>query len=170
VAIALAAELRGSPGAPRVGVHLGFDAPPLTRAREAFAALAGAPGPIGVAAHAPGEVAAAAAAGADYAHLAPIFDPLSKPRERPALGVEALGEAARRRAGFRVLAQGGIDAAGAALALRAGARGVAVTGAILSAADPGAAAAALRATLDAAARSPVPAPLSPGAQAAEDGG
>jgi thiamine monophosphate synthase len=47
-----------------------------------------------------------------------------------------------------VLAQGGIDARGATLALAAGAAGVAVTGAILLAPDPARAAAELRRALD----------------------
>jgi thiamine monophosphate synthase len=47
-----------------------------------------------------------------------------------------------------VLAQGGVDASNAAECVRAGAAGVAVTGAILAAADPAAAAAALRRALD----------------------
>jgi thiamine-phosphate pyrophosphorylase len=51
-----------------------------------------------------------------------------------------------------VLAQGGIEAGNAAACIRAGAAGVCVTGAILSAADPERAAAALRRTLDEAAR------------------
>jgi thiamine-phosphate pyrophosphorylase len=166
VAIALAAELGG---ALPVGVHLGFDAPPLAAAREALTALAGAAGPVGVAAHAAPEVAQAAAAGADYAHLAPVFDPLSKPRERPALGTRALAEASQGLGACRLLAQGGIEGARAGEAVRAGAHGVAVTGAILAAPDPAAAAAALRATLDAAARARGATPLSPGTPAAEDG-
>jgi thiamine-phosphate pyrophosphorylase len=47
-----------------------------------------------------------------------------------------------------VLAQGGIDAANAASMVAAGAAGVAVTGAILLADDPGRAAAGLRSALD----------------------
>ncbi len=127
------------------GVHLGFDAMAPGPAR----ALLGAGRLVGVSAHAPGELAGAAAEGADYAHLAPIFAPFSKPPERPALGLAALGAA--RASGLPVLAQGGIDAARAAGAVRAGATGVAVTGAVLGAPDPRAAAAALRAALDAAA-------------------
>jgi thiamine monophosphate synthase len=50
-----------------------------------------------------------------------------------------------------VLAQGGIDAGHAGACVAAGAAGVAVTGAILAAADPAEAAAALRRALDAAA-------------------
>ena len=50
--------------------------------------------------------------------------------------------------GLPVLAQGGVDAERVAPLLAAGAAGVAVTGAILMAQDPGAATAALRAALD----------------------
>jgi thiamine-phosphate pyrophosphorylase len=149
-----AAEAPGGTGARngvRIGVHLGFDAPPLERARHAIEELALRHGPIGVAAHDADEVARAAAAGADYAHLAPIFDPLSKPRERTPLGTEALARASEYSNGCRLFAQGGIEAANAAEALRAGANGVAVTGAILGATHPGRAAARLRATLDEAA-------------------
>ena len=127
------------------GVHLGFDALGPEEAR----ALLGPGRLVGVSAHAPAELAAAAAAGADYAHLAPIFAPFSKPAERPALGLEVLAEAARDAA-LPVLAQGGIDATRAAAAVRAGAAGVAVTGIVLGAPDPRAAARALREALDGA--------------------
>lgn len=134
------------------GVHLGFDAADPIRAR----AVLDDDGHrqrhrhlIGVSTHAPDELAAAARAGADYAHLAPIFAPLSKPAERPSLGPGAL--AAARDAGIPVLAQGGIDADNAGDVIRSGAAGVAVTGAVLLASDPGAAARALRSALDAAA-------------------
>jgi thiamine-phosphate pyrophosphorylase len=137
VDVALAAEADG--------VHLGFDAMAAAQAR----ALLGPDRLVGVSAHAPHELAAAAAGGAAYAHLAPLFQPFSKPPERPALGLAALAGA--RAAGLPVLAQGGIDAARAAAAVRAGAAGVAVTGAVLGAGDPGAAARALRAALDSAA-------------------
>jgi thiamine-phosphate pyrophosphorylase len=126
------------------GVHLGFDALAPAQAR----ALLGPDRLVGVSAHGVDELGPAAAAGADYAQLAPIFDPFSKAPARPPLGLAAL--AAARGAGLPVLAQGGIDAARAAAAVRAGAAGVAVTGAVLGAADPAAAAAALRAALDAA--------------------
>lgn len=123
------------------GLHLGFDGMPLAAARR----LLGEAALLGVSCHAPQEVEAAQ--GADYALLAPIFPPLSKPAERPALGPAAL----RRAAGARpLLAQGGIEAANAGRCLAAGAAGVAVTGAILGQEDAGAAAAALRRALDAA--------------------
>jgi thiamine-phosphate pyrophosphorylase len=89
---------------------------------------------------------APAASEVDYVQLAPIFAPLSKPADRPALGLGALAAAAAGP--LPVLAQGGIDARGAAAARDAGAAGVAVTGAIWLAPDPRAAAAALREALD----------------------
>jgi thiamine-phosphate pyrophosphorylase len=132
VALALAAD----------GVHLGFDA---MRARDARQLLG--PGAlVGVSAHAPEEVATAAAEGASYAHLAPIFDPRSKPASRVALGVAAISAASAH--GIPVLAQGGVDPQRCSEVLAAGAAGVAVTGDILMAADPGAAAARLRRALD----------------------
>ncbi len=126
------------------GVHLGFDALPPA---EAAALLA--PGAIvGVSAHTPAEVEAAGRAGAGYAHLAPVWSPLSKPPERAPLGLEGLRAGCGH--GIPVLAQGGLTAARCAEALAAGAAGVAVTGHVLQADDPGLAAAALRAALDAA--------------------
>lgn len=123
------------------GAHLGFDALPLPEAR----ALLGDAARLGVSAHDPEEVGRAA--GADYAHLAPIFPPLSKAASRAPLGAAALGRAAR--AGTPVLAQGGVTAANAGDCLRAGAAGVAVTGAI-DPRRPEAGARALREALDAA--------------------
>jgi thiamine-phosphate pyrophosphorylase len=132
VALAIAAD----------GVHLGFDA--LPPAETAGLMPEGAS--IGVSTHAADEVRAARAAGADYVHLAPIWDPLSKPAERAALGLVGLREACRH--GLPVLAQGGVTPERCPELRRAGAGGVAVTGCILQADDPGAAAAALRARLD----------------------
>ena len=137
VDVALALGLRG--------VHLGFDALAPGRA----CALLAPHGFVGCSAHAPAEVEAAAEAGAHYAHLAPIFPPLSKPVQRPPLGPQAIETAATH--GIPVLAQGGVEADHCGDLIRAGAAGVAVTGAILMHSDPGAAAAALRSALDAAA-------------------
>lgn len=120
------------------GVHLGFDAPPPAEARR----LLGSDALVGVSCHAAAEVGTATAA--HYAHLAPIFEPFSKAPTRSPLGTAALGDAR----GLPVLAQGGIAPENAEECIAAGAAGVAVTGAILLAADPGRAAAALRASLD----------------------
>ena len=124
------------------GAHLGFDALAPGEAR----ALLGGEAWIGVSAHSPGEVAAAARAGADYAHLAPVFDPRSKPATRPALGPEALRAASRH--GIPVLAQGGIDPERTRAALTAGAAGIAVTGAILMSDTPARSTSLLREALD----------------------
>jgi thiamine-phosphate pyrophosphorylase len=137
------------------GAHLGGGALPPAAAR----ALLGASALLGVSTHAPAELAAAAREPIDYAQLAPIFEPLSKPAERAALGLGALREAAGHA--LAVLAQGGIDAARAAACVEAGAAGVCVTGEILLSDDPGAATARLRAALDAAAARSRAATLSP---------
>ena len=126
---------------PAEGVHLGGDALPPAEAR----ALLGPRARIGVSAHTPLEVERASENACDYVHLAPIFDPLSKPAERAALGLSALAEASR--AGLPVLAQGGVTAEHGRKILATGAAGIAVTGAISLADDPGAAAASLRRAL-----------------------
>jgi thiamine-phosphate pyrophosphorylase len=121
------------------GIHLGHDAVDPAAARRLLP-----PGAlVGISTHAVSE--ALAAREVDNLQLAPIFAPLSKPAERPALGLAALAAAAKGP--LPVLAQGGIDARSAAAARAAGAAGVAVTGAIWLAPDPRAAAAALREAL-----------------------
>ena len=122
------------------GIHLGGDGMPPAVARRLLpqGAL------VGISTHAVAE--ALAAQEVDYVQLAPIFAPLSKPADRPALGLAALAAAAAGP--LPVLAQGGIDARSAAAARDAGAAGVAVTGAIWLAPDPRAAAEGLREALD----------------------
>jgi len=147
------------------GFHLGVDAID-PQAAAALAAICPAAALIGLSCHDAAEIEAAARADLPpaYAHLAPIWDPRSKPAERPALGLGELGRAARlgATAGIRVLAQGGIDPARAAAAVVAGAAGVAVTGLIRQAADPAEAARALRHALDAAPAPPAVAPAAAG--------
>src|SRR5216684_3949092 len=92
-------------------------------------------GLIGVSTHAPEEAAAQLAAGADYVTLSPIFLTASKPGYGPAVGLDALAAAARLSRG-PIIALGGIDAANAAACLTAGARGIAVMGEVMRAADP----------------------------------
>jgi thiamine-phosphate diphosphorylase len=124
------------------GVHLGFDAMAVADARALLASTA----QVGVSTHAEPEIRTAARAGADYVHLAPIFDPISKPAERPPLGVAVLEKLADLD--IPVHAQGGLDAERARAAVAAGAAGVAVTGPILLADDPRQAARRLRSALD----------------------
>ena len=64
------------------------------------------------------------AGGADYAILAPIFQPLSKPDSRPPLGLQTLQRLARISP-VPILALGGITEANAQLCIDYGAAGVA---------------------------------------------
>ena len=92
-------------------------------------------GLIGVSTHSVGEAAAQLRAGADYVTLSPIFVTDSKPGYGPALGLEALAAAARSARG-PIIALAGIGPENAAACLAAGARGIAVMGEIMRAADP----------------------------------
>jgi thiamine-phosphate pyrophosphorylase len=89
---------------------------------------------IGVSAHTLADVADAAAVGADYVTLSPIFVTASKPGYGPALGVDAITEAAK--AGIAVVALGGVTADAAKPCLGAGAAGVAVMGEIMRSERP----------------------------------
>ena len=122
------------------GVHLGWDAVSPAQARS----LLGPRAEIGVSAHAPEEIDPDG--GASYAHLAPVFAPLSKTSERAARGLDTLARAVAR--GVPVLAQGGITPERAREVVAVGAAGVAVTGALLAADDPAAVARAFRDALD----------------------
>jgi len=89
---------------------------------------------IGFSAHSVAEVSSAKDAGADYVTLSPIFPTASKPGYGPALGLEAIREAAK--AGIPVFALGGVLPENAASCREAGAYGVAVMGAVMRAEDP----------------------------------
>lgn len=128
------------------GVHLGFDAlDPATAA-----GLLPETSLIGVSLHSVLEVDRLAEITQStpclYAHLAPIWDPRSKPASRPALGLDRLADACG--SGPRILAQGGLDPARAEKAIQAGAAGIAVTGLLTGSADPIAAVRQLRDALD----------------------
>jgi len=111
------------------GVHLSGGGDPKAARRRLPHGL------VGVSAHSPKEAAAQLAAGADYVTLSPIFLSASKPGYGPALGLDALAEAARLAPG-PVIALAGIDADNAAACLAAGARGIAVMGEVMRTADP----------------------------------
>src|SRR5216684_6060709 len=111
------------------GVHLPGGGDPSAARRQLPQGL------IGVSAHTPQEAAAQLAAGADYVTLSPIFLSASKPGYGPALGLDALAAAAALSPG-PLVALGGIDATNAAACLAAGARGIAVMGEVMRAADP----------------------------------
>lgn len=123
------------------GVHLRSDSLPLSAARR----LLGSQRLLGISAHSVEEVERAAGEGADYVVLGPIFDTPSKQAYGPPLGLATV-EAASRRAKIPILGIGGITAARARDVRGAGAFGVAVIAAVLSASDV---AAATRALMDA---------------------
>ena len=122
------------------GVHLPGGGNPAAARRRLPTGL------IGVSAHSSREAAASLRAGADYVTLSPIFLTTSKPGYGPAFGLDALGEAARLAAG-PVVALGGIDENNVAACIAAGARGIAVMGEVMRAADPEAAVRRLLAAL-----------------------
>ena len=127
------------------GVHLGFDALDEADARILLTRDAY----IGRSFHSLQEIESHAALTLDgqrYAHLAPVWDPISKKASRPALGRELLAKACGF--GLPILAQGGIEAQQAAEAIDAGAAGIAVTGTISQTRDPMQAARRLRGAID----------------------
>jgi thiamine-phosphate pyrophosphorylase len=124
------------------GVHLGFDAVGPDEARR----LLGPDALVGASLHAIEEIEAATAGPLSYAHLAPIWPPLSKPASRPPLGPETLARACRP--GLPLLAQGGLDPQRALEAVRAGAAGIAVTGSLTGSSEANRLAGALRRALD----------------------
>jgi len=113
------------------GVHLaaGSDA-------RVARALLGPGALIGLSTHAPGEGREAADV-LDYVTASPVFLTASKPGHGPALGLGGLA-ACVAASPVPVIALGGIDAGNAAACRRAGAAGIAVMGAVMRAAEPGA--------------------------------
>ena len=91
-------------------------------------------GIVGVSAHNLDEVRFAFAEGADYVTLSPIFASSSKPGYGPALGLAKLRDTAEK-VSIPVVALGGIDAGNTSHCLAAGAAGVAVMGAVMTAPD-----------------------------------
>ncbi|HEY5271927.1 MAG TPA: thiamine phosphate synthase [Acidimicrobiales bacterium] len=88
---------------------------------------------LGRSCHSRDDVARAEAEGCSYATLSPMFASASKPGYGPALALSSLYALP-----LPTFALGGVDATNAAECLASGARGVAVMGAIMRAADPAA--------------------------------
>ncbi|GAB3770008.1 thiamine-phosphate pyrophosphorylase [Nocardioides ginsengisegetis] len=114
------------------GVHLGASDLPVADARRIAPGLV-----VGATCRSRAEVVAAREQGADYAGFGPVFASDSKAGLPEPLGVAAVAAATGV---LPLVAIGGIDAAGAALARAAGAHGVAVIGSIWRPPDPVAAA------------------------------
>jgi thiamine-phosphate pyrophosphorylase len=111
------------------GVHLGQDDLPIEYARK----LLGSDKCIGVSTHGVEEARAAGNAGADYIGFGPLFVTTTKDAGPPR-GIENLRRV-RQEVSLPILAIGGIDRHNVASVLRAGADGVAVVSAVLSAPD-----------------------------------
>ncbi len=124
------------------GAHLGQDDAPLDALRPHVP-----PGfVLGLSVGSVTEAERVRAWPADYWSVGPCFTTTTKPDAGPALGADGVATLVRLAPpGMPVIGIGGITAANAGAVRRAGAVGLAVSGAVLSAADPEAAARALRA-------------------------
>ena len=111
------------------GVHLGQDDLPIEYARD----LLGSGKLIGVSTHSPEQAKAAEAGGADYIGFGPIFRTPTKDAG-PVQGIERI-PVIKRAVAVPVFAIGGITHANVDKVISAGADGVAVISAILSATD-----------------------------------
>ena len=122
------------------GAHVGQRDMPIALARQ----LLGPKAIIGLSITARGELDGEGVALADYLGVGPIFAQATKLDATPPLGLDGLAEirCATRKP---IVAIGGMAAANAATVRAAGADGIAVVSAIMGAADPMAAAAALAA-------------------------
>lgn len=126
------------------GAHLGWDDPPL----EALRSRVPAGFLLGMSVGSSEEAARAAATSADYWSVGPCFATPTKRDAGPPLGPNGFAALARLAPeGMPVIGIGGITAANAPELVRAGAVGVAVIGAVLSAPEPETAARALTAAL-----------------------
>ena len=127
------------------GVHLGQSDMSVADARR----VAGANMLIGVSAECVEDAVRAQAQGADYVGISPVFPTPTKTDAGPPLGLEGVRRI-RAAVSLPLVGIGGIGPGNAAEVIRAGCDGVAVVSAIVSAADPGRAAAELRTIIDSA--------------------
>ena len=126
------------------GVHLGQNDLPVAVARRILPDAL-----IGLSTHSPTEAEAATRAGVDYFAVGPVYETPTKPG-RPAAGLELVAQVASLPTELPWFAIGGIDLSTVGEVLAAGATRIVVVRAITEAADPAAAAAALRRALEAA--------------------
>lgn len=131
VDVALAAEADG--------VHLGADDLPIRSARR----ILGADAVIGASVDNTDDARAAESEGATYLGVGPVFPTGSKPDAREAIGIAPV-EAITTAVALPVLAIGGLNCDNIGVALRGGARGIAVISAVAESEDMVAAARALR--------------------------
>jgi thiamine-phosphate pyrophosphorylase len=120
------------------GIHLGQTDMPLVLAKR----IAGDRLIIGISCEAPQDAVEAERGGADYVSVSPVFATPTKTDTAPALGLDGVRAI---RCAVRVPVEAiGHQRANAADVIRAGADGVCVVSAIVSAPDPRTAAASLR--------------------------
>jgi thiamine-phosphate pyrophosphorylase len=113
------------------GVHLGRSSLPVSVARR----ILGSTRLIGYSAHGLEEARQAEHDGADFITFGPVFATPSKAAYGEPLGLERLAEVVRNLA-IPVFALGGVKLLSAGTVLSAGARGIALISAIISAQDP----------------------------------
>jgi thiamine-phosphate pyrophosphorylase len=123
------------------GVHVGQD----DLATDTARALLGPEAIIGLSTHSEKQIAASAAAPVDYISVGPIWETPTK-QGRPAVGLELISHAAAN-APHPFFSIGGIDSSNAAQVIEAGAQRLCVVRAVRDAANPVAAAEALRGAL-----------------------
>ncbi|CAB5079174.1 Thiamin-phosphate pyrophosphorylase (EC [Olavius algarvensis associated proteobacterium Delta 3] len=121
------------------GVHLGQHDMPIEMAR----AIVGHRMIIGISAESLRDAVDAEEAGADYLGVSPIFATPTKTDTAPALGLEGLRQI-RRAVAIPLVGIGGLNRTNAQEVIAAGADGVAVVSAIVSADNPESAARELR--------------------------
>ena len=121
------------------GVHVGQDDMALDEART----LVGDDLIVGVSTHSPEQLDAALDSAADYLGVGPVYSTPTKPGREP-VGLELVRYAASHASAKPWFAIGGIDQGNARAVADAGATRIAVVRAIRDAADPRAAAAALK--------------------------
>jgi thiamine-phosphate pyrophosphorylase len=124
------------------GVHVGQDDMPVAEAR----ALVGEDVLLGRSTHTPEQVDDAAVADVDYFAVGPVHATPTKPG-RPAVGLELVHDAASAPRAVPWFAIGGIDLSNVGAVVGAGATRIVVVRALTEAADPEAAARALRGAL-----------------------
>jgi thiamine-phosphate pyrophosphorylase len=132
------------------GVHVGQDDADAEEAR----ALLGPDAIIGLSTHSEEQIAASTRRPVDYISVGPIWETPTK-AGRPGVGLELVAHAAEH-APHPFFAIGGIDPANAEQVVRAGAERLCAVRAIRDAADPAAAAAALRQSFAAGERGVAP--------------
>ncbi len=125
------------------GVHVGQDDMPVAEARE----ILGPEAIVGLSTHSEEQLAASAGAAVDYVSVGPIWETPTK-EGRPGVGLR-LVEHAAAHAPHPFFAIGGVDPANAGQVVEAGARRLGVVRSVRDAADPAAAAEALRSALGA---------------------